>query len=149
MPAFSETFLGPVQSASFCVSLAYQPITNTVVSVVGAPLGSFSLASPADSYNVPLVFSSALYNVPQKVTLTAKPDQDTDSELSDMLTISSPSFSAPRVLPFTIQDNDRQTIVVAIASSTGGPGALQEVLPYLPGDLNAAYLLVQHLPAAA
>ncbi len=41
---------------------------------------------------------------------------------------------------------DRDTIVVAIASSTGGPAALQEVLPRLPADLNAAYLVVQHLP---
>ena len=34
-----------------------------------------------------------------------------------------------------------------IASSTGGPAALNELMPHLPADLNAAYLLVQHLPA--
>lgn len=36
--------------------------------------------------------------------------------------------------------------VVVIASSTGGPGALQRVVPLLPEDLKAAVLLVQHLP---
>src|SRR5437016_1362328 len=39
------------------------------------------------------------------------------------------------------------TVTVVIASSTGGPDALNRVLPQLPASLDAAYLLVQHLPA--
>jgi two-component system chemotaxis response regulator CheB len=39
-----------------------------------------------------------------------------------------------------------QPTVVALGTSTGGPKALQQILPLLPGDLPVGVLVVQHMP---
>ncbi len=59
--------------------------------------------------------------------VTRKPPQSSDVENPSV------GFSPPAV--------------VAIGTSTGGPKALQEILPLLPRDLSVPILIVQHMPA--
>jgi two-component system chemotaxis response regulator CheB len=52
-------------------------------------------------------------------------------------------LSLPR--PSVVKDQTARR-VVAIGVSTGGPKTLLEILPYLPADLDAAVVVVQHMP---
>lgn len=42
---------------------------------------------------------------------------------------------------------DKANRLVALACSTGGPKSLQQVIPYLPADMDAGMVVVQHMPA--
>ena len=44
-------------------------------------------------------------------------------------------------------DKKRVNHLVVIASSTGGPKSLQQVIPKLPANLDAAVIVVQHMPS--
>lgn len=47
----------------------------------------------------------------------------------------------------TVRAYHRDTPVILIGASTGGPGALSEVVAALPGTLPSPVLIVQHMPA--
>lgn len=89
--------------------------------------------------------------------------QDMQQELRDKLRMASrvsvrgrpsPRRERPPIPPARVRriesapmpSDGRIRKIIAIGTSTGGPKALQDVVPNLPADLPASVLIVQHMP---
>jgi two-component system chemotaxis response regulator CheB len=57
-----------------------------------------------------------------------------------------PAKRSSGVPPLNVAKDHTARRVVAIGVSTGGPKTLLDILPYLPADLDAAVVVVQHMP---
>ncbi len=61
--------------------------------------------------------------------------------------------SPPPLLPQSspraevVEDSEVTPEIIALGTSTGGPKALQDILPQLPADLPLPMIVVQHMPA--
>lgn len=60
----------------------------------------------------------------------------------------SAAFAPPAGGPKTEYRKERRIAIVAIGTSTGGPKALQEIVPKLPKDFPVPTVIVQHMPPA-
>ena len=83
-----------------------------------------------------------------KIKLHALPSVATESVRPAAATPTDSSARLQQVPPFVkaTPTPARHAEVVAIASSTGGPNALAQLLADLPEDLSAAILIAQHMP---
>ena len=100
------------------------------------------------------------------VDFIAKPDNRLDirtemSEIATKIKVAAKakvkSSMVSRRTPVVLQSADKSnklvrpyrktTPVILIGSSTGGPGALNEIIPCLPANLTSPVVIVQHMPS--
>lgn len=96
------------------------------------------VAKPAERVDIRKVMDETAIKIIQAAKARVKPPIVTSL-------FSSPAQRAGR--PKLIRPWEATQPVVLIGASTGGPRALSEVLPALPADLEAAVVVVQHMPA--
>lgn len=121
--------------------------------------------------NIPVIMCSSLTKAGAEITIKAlelgafdfiqKPESVAGDKIKtlekDLLNkvlaaISSKSVSIKRIEPqirqniLNIRSAGKKEKVLIIASSTGGPQALKEVVPYLPENIPAKILIIQHMP---
>jgi two-component system, chemotaxis family, protein-glutamate methylesterase/glutaminase len=115
---------------------------GTVETVQALTLGAVDfVAKPAFKANI----NSVLEEVVEKVLKASKARVWPNSR--------QPAKTAPIIKPPSAENKakprplSRQEKIVVIGSSTGGPRALNTVIPYLPEKLPAAVVVIQHMPA--
>ncbi len=113
-----------------------QALENGAVDFVAKPTNIFNMTS--DEKKIELI---------EKVKLTAQIKQK-DKEFQDKSQLEKENGKNQVNAAKVRKKNDSETEIkkiVAIGISTGGPKALREVIPYLPADIPAAILIVQHM----
>jgi two-component system, chemotaxis family, protein-glutamate methylesterase/glutaminase len=115
---------------------------GTVETVQALTLGAVDfVAKPAFKANI----NSVLEEVVEKVFKASKARVwSSNRQLAKTAPIIKLPTSENKAKPRPLS---RQEKIVVIGSSTGGPRALNTVIPYLPEKLPAAVVVIQHMPA--
>lgn len=122
------------------------------IKALGRAAGSRTGAAGAASAARQPLSAATRFNAPIKTKqeVGAKPVVQPTGQIRPPVNSSAPSnIVKPPVAASPISSaggRDLRPQVIAIAVSTGGPNALNELIPALPGDLPVPIVIVQHIP---
>ena len=95
--------------------------------------------------------SRQFVRTPARTTATARPvrttEKTTDAKSTTLAPGTQDALKPAGTANFKRLKATGKNKLVALACSTGGPKALQSVIPFLPKNLDAPMVLVQHMPA--
>jgi two-component system chemotaxis response regulator CheB len=132
-----------------------QALALGAVDFVGKPSGTISLdmAKVGEELRQKVLIASSVNRVAAFRRLPSMPSRPTSSATSvspssggPVSSVGAPRPISPAVFPPPSGRRPTRAEAVLIAASTGGPRALQEVIPLLPGDFPLPVLVVQHMP---
>ncbi len=123
--------------------VTYQALTRGAVDFISKPRGGFATSLSELSDQLVKKIKTAYRIDPAKRTIG---HDGSDGRVESSVAGASGSGTREHVRPPRAA-TDSLAHIVALAASTGGPPALEQVFSGLPQDLPVAYLVVQHLPA--
>jgi two-component system chemotaxis response regulator CheB len=97
------------------------------------------IPKPDNSLDIRITMGEIIAKI--KLAAKAKVKRST----SNLLRMTTPQASAQPEK--TLHSYSKLAPVILIGSSTGGPGALSEIIPALPANLPSPVVIVQHMPA--
>lgn len=93
----------------------------------------------------PIVLNKKKDEIISKIKMASKQNKNRKRLPSKSIEIGAKTVKQ-KVAPSTNVSTNVKNLVL-IGCSTGGPKALKEIIPMFPGNLNAAILIVQHMPS--
>ncbi len=88
-------------------------------------------------------------NSSKKDELISKIKAAASAKISSRVTIRNIMQNSPRektLIKTSVRKDSTFSNLIAIGTSTGGPRALQSIIPFIPEDINAGLVVVQHMP---
>ena len=111
------------------------------------------ISKPTSNVNIRSVMDEAATKILRAASAHVKPVAQTISRAVPVtVTLTSPTMQPTQTsggaagADKIVRSRLRSDPIVMIGTSTGGPRALNELIPALPGDLGAAIVVVQHMP---
>jgi two-component system chemotaxis response regulator CheB len=121
------------------IMLSSLTVEGAVETIQALTLGAVDfVGKPTNKANVTSVMDEVAQKIRRAAVAKVRPNPLARSQAA----VQRPALNSPKIT----RPLSKQERIVVIGSSTGGPRALNTVIPELPANLPAAVIVVQHMP---